>query len=185
MKLARAPEAGRWWRLGSSMGVDGLARRATLPLPDAGRSSYPTRPTRSSWAIPSGSPKSSRPCGTIEKSSVGPQRARPHSTVSSRSLEPLLAGHGYSPAITNVLIHAPAASGPGRRPEGSSRQPGHLSETVDGSGRYPVERLRASWYARPAGRAGTGGGRPRAHDRTVETNSGTTRAPRHPHAGGP
>ena len=80
----------------------------------------------------SGGSKSRRPRGTMETSSVGPHWHKPRSVVASRIREPLFSGHGYSPAMTSVLMIAP--------PIGSGRPPatGHSAPRAawaDGSGR--------------------------------------------------
>ena len=46
-----------------------------------------------------------------ENSSVGPHRRSPRTTMARRRRDPVVVGHGYSPAITKVLMDVPPVAG--------------------------------------------------------------------------
>jgi hypothetical protein len=114
---------------GNPSGFDGRTIVEISRSPALGRSSNPIRPTRASPTESSGGSNSSLRSGTIEKSSVGPQRRRPRRVVRSRSRDPLLAGHGYSPAMTKVLMHAP------------SLEPGLPGSAVSSRSEVPLDQM--------------------------------------------
>src|ERR1035438_5421341 len=125
-------------------------------MPVAGRLSKPTRPTRARPSASSGGSKSVRNFETTEKSSVGPQRRRPRRTIANRIRDPLSSGHGYSPAITRVLIDIPQVGSVVPR-EVQLKQPVVLPELDDGSGAGGSGT--AGRVSKPGGPAAAGGRR--------------------------
>src|ERR1700722_1566230 len=150
-------------RRGNPIGVPGRRRAGTRSRADGERLSKPTRPSLARSSDSSGGPKSWRNFDTTENSSVGPHRRRPRRIMANRIREPVFSGHGYSPAITRVLIDVPqVGAGAVRRgalPGGEPARP----ESAAVSAEAQVIRLVAS--PPPGGPAAAGG--PQMTERTT------------------